>query len=84
MIYNNKNVEVNYQSIDDKLNKEKLCEYNDRFVNLNQTKIIKNSFNYEFDNYLMGKELLKGEEDLEEFFDKIRKLIESEDYVPSF
>jgi hypothetical protein len=32
----------------------------------------------------MGKELLKGEEDLEEFFDKIRKLIESEDYVPSF
>jgi hypothetical protein len=35
MIYNNKNVEVNYQSIDDKLNKEKLCEYNDRFVNLN-------------------------------------------------
>jgi hypothetical protein len=32
----------------------------------------------------MGNELFKGEQDLEEHYEKIRKVIENEDYVPSF
>ena len=32
----------------------------------------------------MGNELFKGECEIEDYYEKIRKLIENEDYVPSF